>query len=102
MFSNNHATNNPNNADEDEEDEGDSYQGEYDHNDRKLIGSFVCNGPEINGNVHRVHVVMNHNPQEESMAINFPGLLSNIAFFVTLPWVLSVSLLISICLFQFV
>jgi hypothetical protein len=99
LFSNNSVNNDPDNADKDiEEDEDDSYKGEYDLDDRKSIGSFVCDCPENNENVPNVHVVMNHNPQEESMAINFTGLSSHLAFFMTLPWVLSVSLLISILL----
>ncbi len=66
--------NNPDNENKDEEeDEDDSYKGEDDPVDGKSIGSFVCDGPEIDGNVCRVHVVMNHNPQEESMGINFTG-----------------------------
>jgi hypothetical protein len=51
----------------------------------KSIGQIVCNGLEINGNVHHVHVVMNHNPQEESVAINFAGLSSHLTFFYDPP-----------------
>jgi hypothetical protein len=67
------------------EDEDDSYKGEDDPNDGKSIGSFVCDGPEIDGNVRHVHVVMSYNPQEERMGINFTGLSSHLAFFMTLP-----------------
>ena len=69
------------------------------------LGLLFVRVTEIVGNVwgtRHVHVVMNDNPQEERMGTNFTGLLSHFAFFMTLPWVLSVSLLISICLFQFV
>ncbi len=74
-------------------------------NDGKSIGSFVCEGPVIVDNVggnHHVHVVMNHNPQEEMMATNFTGLTSHLAFFMFLLLVLSVSLCISICINEFV
>jgi hypothetical protein len=37
---------------------------------------------------------------KESMAINFTGLSSYLTFYMALPWVLPVSLLISICLLQ--
>jgi hypothetical protein len=53
-----------------------SYKGEAESNDEKSIGSFVCEGPEIVDNVgciHQVHVVMNHNPQEEMKGTNFTG-----------------------------
>ena len=46
--------------------------------------SFDCEGPEIVDNVGgipHVHVVMNHNPQEERVGTNFTGLLSHCAFF---------------------
>jgi hypothetical protein len=104
LFSNNSVNNNPDNADKDEEeDEDNSYKGENDPNHGKSIGSLFCAGPEIDGNVHHVHVVMNHNPQEESMGIKITGFFSpHLAFFMTLPWALSVSLLFSIFIFQFV
>jgi hypothetical protein len=82
LFSNNSVNNDPDNADKDEEeDKDDSYIEEDDLDDGKSIGSFVCDRPENNVNVHHVHVVMNHNPQVESVAINFTGLLSHLAFF---------------------
>jgi hypothetical protein len=52
------------------------------------LSLFVCEGPEIVGNVHgirHVHIVMNHNPQEERMGINFTGLLSHLASFYDPP-----------------
>jgi hypothetical protein len=85
LFSNN-SNNDPDNADKDEEeDEDDSYKGEDNLDDRKSIGPFICNGSENNENVRHMHVVMNHNPQEESMAINFTNLLSTLAFFNDTP-----------------
>ena len=65
-----------------------SYKGEAKSNDGKSIGSFVCEGPEIVTNVggnRHVHVVMNHNRQEEMMATNFTGLTSHLAFFYDPP-----------------
>jgi hypothetical protein len=84
LFNNNSVKNNSDNENK-EEDEDDSYKGEDDPDDGKSIGSFVCNGSEIDGNVHHVHVVMNHNPQEESMGINFTSLSSHLAFFYDPP-----------------
>ena len=72
--------------DKDEEDE--SYKGEAESNDGKSIGSFVCEGPEVVDNVggiRHVHIVMNHNPQEEMTETNFTGLTSHLAFFYDLP-----------------
>jgi hypothetical protein len=73
-----------NDKEEEEEDEEDeSYKGEAESNDGKSIGSFVCDGPEIATNVGdncHIHVVMNHNHQEEMMATNFTGLTSHLAF----------------------
>jgi hypothetical protein len=45
--------------------------------------SFVCEGPEIVddvGGIRPIHVVMNHNPQDEMMETNFTGLSSHLAF----------------------
>jgi hypothetical protein len=101
LFSNNSVNNDPDNTDEDEEeDEDDSCKGEDDLDEGKSIGSFNWDSPENNENVPHVHVVMNHNPQKDSMAINFTGLLSHLALFIALPWVLSVSLLISFVQFN--
>jgi hypothetical protein len=97
LFSNNSVNNDPDNADEDEEeDEDDSYKGEDDLDDGKSTASFICDGPDNNENVHHVHVVMNHNPQEESMAINVTSLSTTLPFydppldpfskFVSCPW----------------
>ncbi len=64
----------------------------------------VCEGPEIitkMGGNHHVHVVMNHNRQEEMMVTNFTGLTSHLAFFMTLLLVLSVSLFMSISINEF-
>jgi hypothetical protein len=86
LFSNNSVNNDPDNADKDEEEDEDaSYDGGDDLNDGESIWSFVCNGPENNENAPHVHVVMNHNPQQESLAINFTGLLSHHAFFYDPP-----------------
>jgi hypothetical protein len=52
------------------------------------VGSFVCEGPEIIDNVGgicHVHVVMNHNSQEEMMGTNCTGLSSHLAFFYDPP-----------------
>ncbi len=58
-------------------------------NDGKSIGSFVCEGPEIvdnvGGNCH-IHVVMNHNPQEEMIVTTFTGLTSHLAFIYDPPF----------------
>jgi hypothetical protein len=90
LFSTNGVNNNSkNDKEEEEEDEEDeSYKGEANSNGRKSIGSFVCEGQEIvtnvGGNCH-IHVVMNHNRQEEMMATNFTGLTSHLAFFYDPP-----------------
>jgi hypothetical protein len=57
-------------------------------NDGKSIGSFICEGSEIDGcvsGVHYVHVVMNHNPHEERMGMNFTGWSSHLPFFYDPP-----------------
>ncbi len=92
LFSINSVNSDPDGADKDkEEDEDDSYNREDEIDNGKSIGSFVSDGPKNNQVVPHLHVVMNHNPQEESMTIIFTGLSSHLAFFMTLPGVLSVS-----------
>jgi hypothetical protein len=104
LFSVNNDSENEN-EEEEQEEEDESYKGEAESNYGKSIGSFVCEGQEIVDNVggiHHVHIVMNHNPQEEMMGTNFNGLTSHLAFFMTLPLVLSVSFFILICINKFV
>ncbi len=64
-----------------EEDEDDSYKGEDDPDDGKLIGSFVCDSTENDGNVHYVHVVMIHNPQERAWGFILLVCLATSPFF---------------------
>ncbi len=55
------------------------------------LGNFFCEGPKTVTNVggnHHVNVVMNHNRQEETMATNFTGSTSHLAFSMTLLLVL--------------
>jgi hypothetical protein len=93
------------NEEEEEDEEDESYKGEVKSNDGKSIGSFVCEGQEIVDNVGgipHVHVVMNHNPQEEMMGTNFTGLTSHLAFFYDPPLGPFSKFVISICINEFV
>ncbi len=88
LLSINSVNKNSKNENKEEEEEDESYKGGAKSNECKSIGSFVCEGPEIDDNVcgiHHVHVVMNHNPQEEMMGTNFAGLYSHLSFFYDPP-----------------
>jgi hypothetical protein len=86
LFSNNSVNNDSDSADKDEEkirmiatkERMTSITGNQ-------LGHLFVTVLKIMKNVPHVHVVMNHNPQEESMAINFTGLLSHLAFFILSP-----------------